>query len=40
MALKVMMSSVRRGLADVRDAAAPVIKILDERRIDVRDEAA
>jgi hypothetical protein len=29
MALKVMMSSVRRGLADVRDAAAPVITILD-----------
>lgn len=28
MALKVMLSSVRRGLADVRDAAAPVIKIL------------
>ncbi len=25
---KVMLSSVRRGLADVRDAAAPVIKIL------------
>lgn len=29
MALKVMMSSVRSGLADVRDAAAPVITILD-----------
>lgn len=28
MALKVMLSSVRRGLADVRDAVAPVIKIL------------
>jgi hypothetical protein len=28
MVLKVMLSSVRRGLADVRDAAAPVIKIL------------
>lgn len=28
MALKVMLSSVRRGLADVRDSAAPVIKIL------------
>jgi hypothetical protein len=28
MALKVMLSSVRRGLVDVRDAAAPVIKIL------------
>jgi hypothetical protein len=28
MALKVMLSSVRRGLADVRDAADPVIKIL------------
>ena len=28
MALKVMLSSVRRGLADVRDAAGPVIKIL------------
>jgi len=28
MALKVMLSSVRRGLADVRDAVDPVIKIL------------
>ena len=28
MPLKVMLSSVRRGLADVRDAIAPVIKIL------------
>lgn len=28
MALKVMLSSVRRGLADVRDAVAPVLKIL------------
>jgi hypothetical protein len=28
MALKVMLSSVRRGLADARDAVAPVIKIL------------
>jgi hypothetical protein len=28
MALKVMLSSVRRGLADVRDAVAPVIRIL------------
>jgi hypothetical protein len=28
MALKVMLSSVRDGLADVRDAVAPVIKIL------------
>lgn len=28
MALKVMLSSVRRGLAGVRDAVAPVIKIL------------
>jgi uncharacterized protein DUF4062 len=27
-ALKVMLSSVRRGLADVRDAVAPVLKIL------------
>jgi hypothetical protein len=28
MALKVMLSSVRRGLADVRDAVAPVLTIL------------
>ena len=28
MALKVMLSSVRRGLADVRDSVAPVLKIL------------
>lgn len=28
MALKVMLSSVRRGLADVRDSADPVLKIL------------
>jgi hypothetical protein len=29
MALKVMLSSVRRGLADVRDAVAPVLTILN-----------